>query len=61
MLGQKDSASPAARPVNRNNLSIRLKTQGTFISALKEIKKITLATDKQGALMGSVESLGRSG
>lgn len=47
--GQELSASPAARPVNRNNLSARLKKLGTFMN-LKERKsfKFTLVTDKEG-------------
>lgn len=42
------SASPAARPVNRNNLSARLREQGAFIRGLKERKlcKFTMAAGK---------------
>lgn len=52
------SASPAARSVNKNNLSARLKKQGTFMRSVKKRKlfKFTLATDKEGGLTQSGES-----
>lgn len=40
----------ASRPVNRNDLSTRLKKQGIFMRGLKERKffKFTLVIDKEG-------------
>lgn len=39
VLGQEIFASPAIRPVNRNNLSTRLKKQATFARHF-EVKKV---------------------
>lgn len=51
------SISPAARPVNRNNLSTGLK-KGSFINP-KESKMLKLkAIDKEGQLPGSREKPG---
>ena len=49
-LRQEVSGSPAARPVSRNNLSARLKKQGSFIRGLRERKffKFILVLDKDG-------------
>lgn len=54
------SASPAARSVNKNNLSARLKKQGTFMRGPEERKffKCTVATDKEGGLIISEKAWG---